>query len=45
MIPTKAESSGMGGSICGICKKLIRDHSPEEFDQCKKVRELKESMQ
>jgi hypothetical protein len=34
--------SGMGGSICKICKNLIKDHSPEQFDECKRVGELKE---
>lgn len=29
------ESSGMGGSICKTCKKLIKDHSPQEFMDCK----------
>ncbi len=43
MLPENV-SSGMGGSVCKICKKLIKDHSVEEFEQCQKVRELKESM-
>jgi len=41
MINPESSGGSMGGSVCKICKRQIKDHLPEEFQKCQTIENLK----